>query len=98
MNFVYSLLGIGAVAAAAYYAWRQIRLARVEGTDGQASGPTMMSLRRASRDAGRTAKDTVEQVGKDVSRGAKDLAKDAKNSAQEIQYAASGATSSTKKS
>jgi hypothetical protein len=71
VNFVYASIGLGVAAAAGYFVWRQLRNRRLEhGED------NLMDIRRSTRKAGRTAKDTAQQVGKTVKRGAKDIGED----------------------
>ena len=67
-NLLYGTLGLAAVGTATYFALRSLRARRA--AHGEDS--TMLSLRRSTRNVGRAVKDSVQKIGKDVSRGAND--------------------------
>ena len=84
VNFVYTTIGIGVAAGVGYLVWRQLRNRRLAHDEGQDS---LMGVRRATRKAGRAAKDTTQQVGKAVKRGvndAREAFEDASSSGQPL--------------
>jgi Flp pilus assembly protein TadB len=65
-SILYTAVGVAAAAGIAWLAFREVRRRRAHGED------AMLEVRRASRKAGRAAKDAAAQVGKAVKRGFRD--------------------------
>ena len=70
LNVSYSIVGLAVAGGIAYYVWRTVKNRQVERG---AEEDRLMEIRRSTRKAGRAAKDTAHQVGKDVKRGAEDV-------------------------